>query len=161
MINIREYTENDYSSVIGCIDSLQESKIAIDEQGFAIKPAGYGKFMADKLLTAIATTGGKVLLLVDGDVVIGCGACVVKPDMDSNRMEFRELHFGEIKRLYVGDEYRNKGYGKMLMSALERELKKLSCDHVSLNVLDTNIDAIFLYSKMGYNKRTIEMIKEL
>ena len=74
------------------------------------------------------------------------------------RVEKRGLHgidtgkIGHIVSIAVHPDYRRIGLGKLLMHKAEKELKKLGCKRVFLEVRVTNYPAIKLYQKLGYIK---------
>jgi len=83
---------------------------------------------------------------VDGQLA-ACGA--VKVLFDDNE----QLSYGEIKRVFVTDEFRGKGLSKLVMRALEDHL--LSHD-IRIARLETGIrqpEALGLYFRLGYAER--------
>src|SRR5574344_1648345 len=49
-----------------------------------------------------------VVLIMEGDETVGCGA-----------MKQYDAHTMEMKRVFVKDEYRHHGYGRIIIEALE------------------------------------------
>ena len=58
--------------------------------------------------------------------------------------------FGEIVSLYFLPQYMGKGYGRQLLLAAVRELKKMGYDKVYLWVLEENQRARRFYEKYGF-----------
>ncbi|MFZ6767386.1 GNAT family N-acetyltransferase [Undibacterium sp. Di26W] len=76
-----------------------------------------------------------------------CGAVKILFDDDA------QLSYGEIKRLFVPDEFRGKGLSKLIMRALEDYL--LAHD-IRVARLETGIkqpEALGLYFRLGYAER--------
>lgn len=81
---------------------------------------------------------------VDGELV-GCGA-FKKMDDDGR--------YGEIKRVYVLEPHRGRGYSRQIMQHLEAALR---ADGITLARLETGNkqpEALGLYRKLGYVERT-------
>ena len=66
------------------------------------------------------------------------------------------LHFvldeGYIDDVAVSDSFRRKGVAQALMTALEEKAARLDLAFISLEVRQSNLPAIELYSKLGYKK---------
>ncbi|MBD3897286.1 GNAT family N-acetyltransferase [Halomonas sp. ML-15] len=75
--------------------------------------------------------------------VIGCGAVKsVKED----------VHYGEIKRVFVPVEHRGKGLSKLIMQALEDHLRSMNIAVARLETGARQPEAIQLYKKLGYRE---------
>ncbi len=77
-------------------------------------------------------------------VLAGCGAVKTRDD---------DGLYGEIKRVFVLEQYRGRGISKRLMQALEAHLIAAGID---LSRLETGIwqpEAIGLYKRLGYVER--------
>ena len=66
-----------------------------------------------------------------------------------------------IYDFYIRPEYRNKGYGKKSMSALEEELKNAKIGQIKLRVAYSNEKALALYKELGFNITGINMAKNI
>ena len=60
-------------------------------------------------------------------------------------------HRGWINYLAVAPELRRCGIGRSMMAAAERELRKLGCPKINLQVRKTNTDVIAFYRRLGYS----------
>jgi ribosomal protein S18 acetylase RimI-like enzyme len=63
--------------------------------------------------------------------------------------------------ILIHPAYRNKGYGKETMIAMEHELRKLNVSSVTLNVFAHNSTAFQMYVKLGYVPVSTRMSKLL
>jgi GNAT superfamily N-acetyltransferase len=69
--------------------------------------------------------------------------------------------FGEVLEIVVKAGYRGRGVGTMLMNKLEEYFKENNCNISGVGVLFPNKNAHRLYSKLGYEDRSIYMTKDL
>ena len=60
-------------------------------------------------------------------------------------------HRGWINYLAVAPEHRRCGIGRSMMEAAERELRKLGCPKINLQVRKTNTDVIEFYRRLGFS----------
>ncbi|HSD13603.1 MAG TPA: GNAT family N-acetyltransferase, partial [Flavobacterium sp.] len=80
-----------------------------------------------------------VILCYENDIPVGCGA--LKP---------YDVQTGEIKRMFVHPDHRNKGIAMAVLEELEVWAKEL---HFTSCILETSFkleNAIALYKKVGY-----------
>ena len=78
------------------------------------------------------------------DQLVGCGAVKILSD---------DGRYGELKRVYVLESHRGKGYSKAIMEKLEGHLKS---NGIALARLETGIsqpEALGLYKRLGYVER--------
>ncbi len=78
------------------------------------------------------------------DQLVGCGAVKILAD---------DGEYGELKRVFVLESHRGKGYSKAIMERLEGHLKKKG---IALARLETGIrqpEALGLYRRLGYVER--------
>ena len=62
-----------------------------------------------------------------------------------------EGHRGWVNYLAVAPEYQKKGIGRKMMEHAERELLKLGCPKINLQVRTSNKDVIEFYDRIGYS----------
>ena len=80
-----------------------------------------------------------VVLLINNNITIACGA-----------LRRYSNNCAEIKRVYVKYEFRNKGYGELIMLTLEKLARKLNYHFTLLETGNRLYEAIYLYNKLGY-----------
>ncbi len=88
--------------------------------------------------------GAYVIDAAQNEKLAGCGAVRVADD---------DGHYGEIKRLFVFEEYRGRGISKEIMCALESSLID---QDIYIARLETGVkqpEAIALYQSIGYVER--------
>ena len=62
-----------------------------------------------------------------------------------------EGHRGWINYLAVSPDHRQKGYGRIIMQEVERQLKIIGCPKINLQIRESNTRAINFYKKLGYD----------
>jgi putative acetyltransferase len=79
-----------------------------------------------------------------GDELMACGAVKIMDD---------DGRYGEIKRVYVLDRCRGKGYSKQIMRVLEDHLREQAILYARLETGIKQPEALGLYEKLGYAYR--------
>ena len=83
------------------------------------------------------------LILVDGEA-----KGFIHYQIDTTKSDWCEKeNWGCIRELYISDDVRGKGYGKILVAQAENELWKLS----TLGIYLTTDDTLDFWIKLGYN----------
>ena len=82
---------------------------------------------------------GRLLLAVDGDEVLGCGA-----------MRLLEPGVAEIKRMFLYPEARGKGIGRALLDELLATARRMGCHEARLDTGWYMTDAHRLYQAAGF-----------
>jgi GNAT superfamily N-acetyltransferase len=85
---------------------------------------------------------GIFYLLKQAGVIIGMGGL----------RKVRE-NIGEIKRMYIREEYRGKGYGRALLDKLIKKAKDFGYHKIFLDTGPFLIPAIHLYKSFGFVRR--------
>ena len=79
-----------------------------------------------------------------GSELVGCGAVKILED---------DGRYGEVKRVFVVEKHRGRGYSRAIMDELERYLRSQG---VAMARLETGIhqpEALGLYRRLGYAER--------
>lgn len=86
-----------------------------------------------------APPSGRLLLVIEGDKIAGCVA-------------LREWGTDacEMKRLYVRDAFRGKGFGRTLATTVIDEARKIGYKRMRLDTLPSMIGANRLYESLGF-----------
>jgi len=88
---------------------------------------------------------------VEGSSIIGFALGSIRP--------FFEKSYGLIEMLYVREDFRNRGYAKLLLEAIENFFRQFGILYIQLHV--TNAEARQLYEKSGYVEERVVMKKLL
>ncbi len=123
-MEIREYQESDEKDVIElwfkCDLVLPECNPKRDIER---------KLKVDRDLFLVGSVNGKIIASVMGGY---------------------EGHRGGINLLAVDPKYRRKGYGRLMMEAVEQRIKEKGCPRINLQIRAANKDVIEFYQAIGY-----------
>ncbi|MDO8648488.1 MAG: GNAT family N-acetyltransferase [Candidatus Peregrinibacteria bacterium] len=104
---------------------------------------------------------GIILFAVDGEDVMGMLVGVVLPFTPDDALECYPFQNGRVIELYVADAARRSGVGKLLMRAAEEEFRRRGCGAVIVECFGPNLDAHAFYRSIGYEDRSIDLLKLL
>lgn len=160
-INIREYESKDFDTILPLADRFEDYLISIDDMGRLKREEGFAQKYLTCTLQEIEEKGGKFYVACDGEKIIGGVIGVHEENSPQLNVEQGERKCGRVTELYVDDDYRKQGIGKMLMEKIENYFIENEYDDIVLEVLKPNINAQGFYQSQGYKERAIEMLKEL
>ncbi len=123
-MEIREYQESDEKDVI---DLWFKCDLVLP--GCNPKRDIERKLKVDRDLFLVGSVNGKIMASVMGGY---------------------EGHRGGINLLAVDPKYRRKGYGRLMMEAVEQLIKEKGCLRINLQVRAANKDVIEFYQAIGY-----------
>ena len=69
-----------------------------------------------------------------------------------------EGHRGWINYLAVSPDHRQKGYGRIIMQEVERQVEIIGCPKINLQIRESNTIAINFYKKLGYDIDEVSMM---
>ncbi len=73
-----------------------------------------------------------------------------------------EGHRGWISYLAVSPKERRKGFGKLIMAAVEKRIESKGCPKINLQVRETNTQVLGFYAAIGYgNDHVVGLGKRL
>eukprot|EP00871_Galdieria_phlegrea_P001394 jgi/Galph1/2255/GphlegSOOS_G962.1 len=113
---------------------------ALSEHGLAFDPLDTDKDVLE-VEEHYGTKGGELWVLEQDGTVVGCGAFI--PWGNDNSVEFRKLYFSPCLR--------GKGYGRLLLTALEHRAFQLGYRIGRLETSGLLTAAKKLYERMGYH----------
>jgi GNAT superfamily N-acetyltransferase len=111
------------------------------------------EFTVDRYFTA--QTPLWFVLAEDGGARIACMWMGIAIDQITGKRH------PNIFLLYVEPAYRRQGIARALMQNVERWAKSQGYTQIGLQVFTTDRPAIALYEKLGYQPRSISMVREL
>ncbi len=160
-IIIREYESTDFEAILPLADRFEDYLISIDDMKRLRREEGFAEKYLTLTLQEIEEKGGKFYVACDDEKIIGGVIGVHEENSPQLNVEQGERKCGRVTELYVDDEYRKQGIGKMLMEKIENYFRENNYDDIVLEVLKPNTNAYGFYLSHGYKERAIEMLKEL
>lgn len=155
---IREYKQKtDYEGLKRCVISVQDFEREIDPR----MPRGIEivEMYVPDLLRRCQKHQGKILVAdVEGAVA---GYVLILCKVVSEELDDGDLEFGLVGDLVVLEEFRNKGYGRELLSAAENEAKAFGVKWLRIGALNSNRFAYDLYMSKGYHPHSTVLEKTL
>ncbi|TSC83559.1 MAG: GNAT family acetyltransferase [Microgenomates group bacterium Gr01-1014_16] len=161
-ITVREYLDSEKTLVQSFIEKLQDYVVATDPIKRIRNLPGLSELGLNNVLEKLDKNKGKIYFAQDEGKVVGyIFGFVCDKQSEEKLLEVVPSQVGQIEDVYVEEEYRGKGVGKMLMEKMEDYLKDQGCDSIWLEVFAPNFDAHAAYLKMGYVDREVGMLKRL
>ncbi len=108
--------------------------------GFDLSFQDFEKELAE-LPGEYSPPGGRLMLAVQGEEVVGCVA-------------LRKIEDGicEMKRLYIRPNFRRKGIGRQLAEKIISEARKIGYTHMRLDTISSMKEANTLYESLGFKE---------
>ena len=155
-----EYNSKYDEEVKMLLKELQVHITSIDREKYNIITKEFKEEYFKKTLDEIKKYNGKMLLYKEEEKIIGIVVGLVNNDK-IDTYDFKAPKRGRISELVVCKEVRNKGYGKVLLKAMEEYLLSIGCKDILIGVFAYNDSAKKFYEKNGYHTRMIEMTKSI
>ena len=152
-IVIRRSRKQDIFAVQKLMDLLnhtRENYFAKENRPFHQRTKQYSRLNEKNLKREI------FLVVESGGVIAGFARGSV-----DHRSHHKLEKLGYIDEIYVKEEYRGKGLGKKLLSALANEFKQRKCDHIATHTDWENTIAQKLYHSFKMHEVTVEFWKKL
>ena len=99
----------------------------------------------------IESKTGKIFIAEDDSKIIGY--CIVNLKEIKNNQVFLDMINIEIEDIYVDEQYRKKGIGKILFDEAKNYAKEKGVKFIELSVWGFNQNAIKFYEHLGMNIR--------
>ncbi|MGM9875902.1 MAG: GNAT family N-acetyltransferase [Bacilli bacterium] len=157
-MKIIEYDNKFDNQIKDLLVELQNHIVKIDREKFNIITYDYREQYFKKTIDEVAKYQGKIFLLSDNNSIVGLIVGLINND-EIDTYDFKCPKRGRISELVVSSNVRNKGYGKILLNAMEEYLYNQGCKNILIGVFSYNDKAINFYEKNGYHIRMTEMIK--
>lgn len=109
---------------------------------------------ANLLPDGLRTEGHHFYKAVDAETEKRVGHIWLKVESGDDRKGF-------VYDVFIDEEERDKGYGRAMMLALETKAKRMKIDSLGLHVFAYNEVAQHLYSSLGYEVKSLNMMKGL
>ncbi len=157
---LRPYTDSDLSFVRRLFaDYTAAEKRRLREQGLVYSWPHDDCYVQS--LPKRTRRGGVFLVAKIGGARAGCVTAIRKPTRENSSWDATRHPSGLLMELHVAREFRGKGVGRQLLSAVETHFRSRGSDWLSLGVFPTYETAGALYRKMGYQEVYVFMGKKL
>lgn len=137
---------------------LQNHIVKIDIEKFNVIKDDFREKYFEFTMEQVVKQQGKILLLKDNGLILVLAVGLVNND-DTDDYDFKCPKRGRVSELVVSGGVRGKGYGKILLNAVEEYLYNQNCKNILIDVFAYNEKTIRFYENNGYHARVIEMIK--
>jgi ribosomal protein S18 acetylase RimI-like enzyme len=150
--------EDKYQEEVKCLlEELQKYIVSIDKEKYNIITSEYKELYFAKTMKEVEENQGKILLIKDDNKIVGLVIGLI--DEPHDEYDFKTPRRGRITELIISKACRSKGYGNMLLTAMEEYLKSNGCKAILIEVFGYNDLAFNFYNKHGYNTRMYDVIK--
>lgn len=140
---------------------MQDHLAGIDPWGRTIRTSDHGTQLASAVLARVKQRHGFILVANAGGQDAGVAVAWISPVSKVEHTEQRPTLPGYLSDLAVLPEWRGKGVGTQLLREVERRLRKMGCDVMTLGVFGPNVGAFRLYEREGFALRGTFLGKEL
>ena len=158
---IRDYQGSDRTAFVKLMEQLMDYIVSIDDLKRTRRMPEFGESYTQRTLQKIAENNGIIYVAEVNGQLVGAVVGTIPEQTKEDQLEHVPSKFGEVLELVVEAGYRDKGVGTMLMNKLEEYFKENNCNISGVGVLVPNKNAHRLYSKLGYEDRSIYMTKNL
>lgn len=160
-ILIANYSSAYRNEVVSLLDELQTHILALDPYQIQSFGEKYHSEYITHVEQAVDRAGGRMLVALLHDTVVGFVAGVIEPCDEIDVLSTICPRKGRILELVVSGNCRGQGIGKLLMQTIEGHLIGAGCEYLYVDVFASNVAAAEFYSAQGYSSRNIELIKKV
>jgi len=147
VFRVEPYQPADLPAVKAFVAAIQEHERALVPE---LKPgAAIGAAYAALLLRRVAERDGAILMARAGDETVGFVCAWVERDDDPLLGDEARVH-AYVSDLFVIAARRRQGIARILLAAIERELRQRGCRRIRIVSKASNIDALACYDAAGY-----------
>ena len=109
----------------------------------------------------IESLNSDYIIVEDDDKIVGYALIEERVSPYNDYEGFVEEHYAFIYELVVLPEYRNKGYGKVLIDEATKWAKERKLESIELNVLNHNYSARAFYDTVGFEEYQIKLRRKI
>ena len=157
-MNIREYKDEDRTSVLKCIVELQEFEKAFEPD--RIEGAKMAEGYLQYLVQECGQNRGHIFVAEVNGLITGFIAAWPETDTVAKTALLTHHTYIYISDLVVLPSYRKQGIGAALIKQVEKFAMESGVKLLRVNVLTQNSFAADFYRRMGYRDYEISLIKE-
>jgi ribosomal protein S18 acetylase RimI-like enzyme len=158
MISIEKYRPNDFDALTVMIGRLQEYERLLMPN--LKSPNVVADAYAQELVETASGQRGQILIARDDARVIGCVAGYLHEDDDPCLQEDVRV-YAQICDLYVEERWRMRGVGRLLLTAIEEQMRQRGGVSLRATAKALNAAAVSCLSDFGYGPMKIVLSKTL
>lgn len=158
---IRPFEERDRPQLATMFDDFQDHLVALDRRGLLRRESDYGARYLALALEEVVEGEGAFVVLTEGERIVGFVAGIVEKQSERDLLDQLPSRKGRVTELYLEADYRQRGFGKKLLTRMEQLLQEKGCDTVWIEVLADNPVAHEFYQRQGYQNRFVDLVKKL
>ena len=151
-VQFTSYSDLNKVRLINYLDQNRKYNVALDPLKLRTYDKDWAADEAKEILLKITNNIGEILFISVRNNIIGFVYYYIEDHKN------KVIH---LSKLFIEEEFREKGYAKKALWMLEARLKEKGFKYISLNVFSPNETATSLYRKIGFADRFNFMIKEL
>jgi ribosomal protein S18 acetylase RimI-like enzyme len=160
-IDIRKYQSSDKLSIVRLMDKFGDYLVTVDQMKRTRRMPGFSGYFTDKMLKNVDKYNGIIYIAENECQIVGFIAGVMRGQSKEELLESVPSKAGRIIELFIDEQFRGKGIGKRLMEKMEDYFRQYGSDVSKVEVFEPNVKAHNFYRKLGYQDRSIEMLKKL
>lgn len=160
-VNIRKYRSSDRSSIVKCMNDFGDYLVALDSMKRQRRMPAFGESFTRRMLENVNHHDGIVYVGENGNRIIAFVAGTIVKTSKADSIESVSSTIGRVIELFVAEEFRGQQIGSRLMEKVEGYFTQKGCDVSKAEVFAPNLNAHRFYLKLGYQNRSIDMIKKL
>ena len=151
-ISFQEYSSDQRERLIKYIDSNLKFNVDLDPLKVRQYKPDWAENQIAKIEKILSEKQGNVLFIKLDEQIVGFIYYYIEDE------DKKVIH---LSKLFIEEEYRDKGVGKQAIALFEDWIKAKGYKYATINVFVHNQRALGLYKKLGYADRFIDLIKPL
>jgi GNAT superfamily N-acetyltransferase len=158
MISIEKYRPEDFDALAIMIGRLQEYERLLMPN--LKSPNVVADAYAQELVDTASGARGQILIARDDSRIIGCIAGYLHEDDDPCLQEDDRI-YAQVCDLYVEERWRMRGVGRLLLTAIEEQMRRRGAPSLRATAKALNAAAVSCLSDSGYGPMKIVLSRAL
>lgn len=157
---IAPFQQTDFEVIRGFVESIQEYERAKVQE--LKSGAEIGAEYTEKLVDAISDQHrqGIILIAKMDNNAIGFACAWIDEDDDQLLRDDARRH-AYVSDVFVADAWRRKGVARLLLQAIETEMRQRGCERIRICTKASNLSALKCYEATGYRPYEVILSKAL
>lgn len=157
---IAPFQQTDFEVIRGFVESIQEYERAKVQE--LKSGAEIGAEYTEKLVDAISDQHrqGIILIAKMDNNAIGFACAWIDEDDDQLLRDDARRH-AYVSDVFVADAWRRQGVARLLLQAIETEMRQRGCERIRICTKASNLSALKCYEATGYRPYEVILSKAL